>query len=299
MEVKIKIIEFSSDVFSKSTQLKNIVISPLFSNTDFSINIFDAISKNDIYKIKVNTPIIKIGLFNGKSLLGIGEININKNTQKIKICSEDKNNNGVAFNKIQDNDYYLTLECKYENINNNKNIKDINKKNKKKKNISVEPNKKSYQGNRVYYKEKMNYNKINTSLINQKKSYKYREDIIKTTIENNNSKEYLNQKNLTSVTNNNNDNDDIFNIKSNSTIIKDNKENILQNAFFSTNNSNHKNKNESEINIFNLSFQKELFSDGVLVLNNDQQTNKDKDKDNNKKKKKKKRKKKTYIKLKI
>ena len=54
MEVKIKIIEFSSDVFSKSNQLKDIIISPLFANTSFSINIFEAISKNDEYKISIN-----------------------------------------------------------------------------------------------------------------------------------------------------------------------------------------------------------------------------------------------------
>ena len=30
-------------------------------------------------------------VYNGKSLLGIGEINTNKKTQKIKISTEDKN----------------------------------------------------------------------------------------------------------------------------------------------------------------------------------------------------------------
>ena len=109
MEIKVKIIEFSSDVFSKSTQLKDIMISPLFSNTDFSINIFEAISKNKEYRISAPSPIIKIGLYNGKSLLGVGEININKREQKIKISSEDKNkiqeknflNEGI-INKVQE-----------------------------------------------------------------------------------------------------------------------------------------------------------------------------------------------------
>ena len=88
MKVKLKVIEFSSDIFSKSSQLKDIHLSPLFSNTTFNINIFDAISKNSEYEIKANTPIIKIGLYQGKSLLGIGEIDINKKSQNIKIASE-------------------------------------------------------------------------------------------------------------------------------------------------------------------------------------------------------------------
>jgi hypothetical protein len=133
MKVKLKIIEFSSDIFSKSSQLKDIQISPLFSNINFSINIFDAISKNDEYEIKTNTPIIKIGLYQGKSLLGIGEIDINKKSQKIKIASENKNQNSLfisnsSFNKPQDNDYYIILECVSVNI-----IKDNIKENKHKK----------------------------------------------------------------------------------------------------------------------------------------------------------------------
>ena len=121
MKVKLKIIEFSSDVFSKSSQLKDIQISPLFSNNNFNINIFDAIAKNEEYEIKTNTTIIKIGLYQGKSILGIGTIDINKQSQKIKITSEQKNQsnlflNNVKNNKTQDNDYYLILEC----INNNK-----------------------------------------------------------------------------------------------------------------------------------------------------------------------------------
>ncbi len=148
MEIGIKIIEFSSDVFSKSTQLKDIIISPLFSNTNFSINIFEAISKNEEYKIKTHSQIIKIGLFNGKSLLGIGEININKKSQKIKISSEDKNKNkdnnlyysGKAFfrkdfitsedneSDIKDKTDLKVSEFNLnENNDSNKNSKEINK----------------------------------------------------------------------------------------------------------------------------------------------------------------------------
>ena len=147
MKVKIKIIEFSSDIFSKSSQLKDILISPLFSNINFTINIFDAISKNEEYEIKTNKQSIKIGLYQGKSLLGIGEIDTNKKSQKIKIVSEqNKNqntlffNNNTNFNKAQDNDYYIILECINANKDNEK-IKNINlkeNKHKKKKHASVD-----------------------------------------------------------------------------------------------------------------------------------------------------------------
>lgn len=132
MKVKLKVIEFSSDIFSKSSQLKDIHLSPLFSNTSFNINIFDAISKNSEYEIKVNTPIIKIGLYQGKSLLGIGEIDINKKSQNIKIASE-QNSNQANNNKMQDNDYYIIIECINNNPINDK-VKNINgKENKKRK----------------------------------------------------------------------------------------------------------------------------------------------------------------------
>ena len=259
MEIKIKIIEFSSDVFSKSYQLKDIIISPLFSNTNFSINIFEAISKNEEYKIKTHTPIIKIGLFNGKSLLGVGKINTQKNSQKIKISSDDKNKNNKFLNnvydKLQNNTYYLTLECIKDTLDNEKNTSlEINK--KRKKNTSVDRhNKKNYIGLNLYNKEKrankdfdLEDNKKNNSLIIYK----------------------------------NNKEENIFHLKSNSTVIKKEANNKTNNSFFSNdiNDSNPINKNsnldeekESNINIFNLSFQKELFSDGVLVLTNNKINN--------------------------
>ena len=252
METKIKILEFSSDVFSKSNQLKDIYISPLFSNTNFSINIFEAISKNEEYKIIAHTQIIKIGLFNGKSLLGVGDININKKSQKIKISSKDKNkkeNNNTflngAFNKLQDNDYYLTIEC----INNNINLssKDINQR-QKKKNSSVDNRYKNNLGHNIYKKGKEKNNNLNK------------------------------KKNNSNILLNNNDIDNDNNMKTNSTVIKSENNNIIKDILLSNNGindnnnpiniNNNDNEKETEVNIFNLSFQKELFSDGVLILSN-------------------------------
>ena len=150
MEIKIKIIEFSSDIFSKPAQLKDIEISPLFSNTEFKINIYDAISKNEIYDIKANSPTIKIGLYKGKSLLGTGEFSINKKIQKIKLTSEGKNKS-IFYENINDtipnnpkpieNDYFLTLECTVNNSPNTKHYSkatDSSVKKKRKKNGSVD-----------------------------------------------------------------------------------------------------------------------------------------------------------------
>jgi len=327
MEVKLKIIEFSSDVFSKSNQLKDIIISPLFANTSFSINIFEAISKNDEYKIKANTPTIKIGLYNGKSLLGIGEINTSKKSQKIKISTEDKHKNedymffnGGMHTKLQDNDYYLTLECTVVNpkVEPIKNTKELNQKNKRKK--SVEPPPKKVKRNSDYrermgthnpkdYHTSYNYNYN----LNYNSNYKYTEDIKS---KNNNSKEYLIKNNLTPALD---ENDETFNIQSNSTIIKHDKDKMMKNIMLSDNNSNSKNRNkiknqtsnnntneketkEPDINIFNLSFKKELFSDGVLILskNEDQQNkssiNNSNDKNKEKEKEKNKYKEKIYTK---
>ena len=253
MKVKLKIIEFSSDIFSKSSQLKDIQISPLFSNINFSINIFDAISKNDEYEIKTNTPIIKIGLYQGKSLLGIGEIDINKKSQKIKIASENKNQNSLfmsnsSFNKPQDNDYYIILECVSINI-----IKDNIKENKhkKKKNSSVD--------NKINNKNKGNKNKLNNSL-----------------------KEYFNKYNLDNNKNLDNNNDSNNIITSNSSILNRERNNISNNIFYENKNNdkgkpNKNNENESNEFYFNVSFQKENFSDGVLILNNSNKVNNDND----------------------
>ena len=311
MEIGIKIIEFSSDVFSKSTQLKDIIISPLFSNTNFSINIFEAISKNEEYKIKTHSQIIKIGLFNGKSLLGIGEININKKSQKIKISSEDKNknkdnnlflNNGI--NNAQDNDYFITIECNNSNTPSEKNktinTREINQYKKKKKNASMDYTKKNnninYNNNTSKNREKIS--KINLFLQNVSNNGKKAKKNNKIY----NSRDNINMNNKTNtITHNNNFDDENNSIKCNSTIIKDNNNSLIKNKLLASgepkiknrNNKNDYNKTkdknkdkdkdndninkkeieknniekDKEINIFNLSFQKELFSDGVLILN--------------------------------
>ncbi len=323
MEIGIKIMEFSSDVFSKSTQLKDIIISPLFSNTNFSINIFEAISKNEEYKIRTHSQIIKIGLFNGKSLLGIGEININKKSQKIKISSEDKNknkdnnlflNNGI--NNAQDNDYFITIECNNSNTPSEKNktinTREINQYKKKKKNASMDYTKKNnnmnYNNNTSKNREKIS--KINLFLQNVSNNGKKAKKNNKIY----NSRDNINMNNKTNtITHNNNFDDENNSIKCNSTIIKDNNNSLIKNKLLASgepkiknrNNKNDYNKTkdknkdkdkdndninkkeieknniekDKEINIFNLSFQKELFSDGVLILNdNNRSDGKDNDK---------------------
>lgn len=278
MKVKLKVIEFSSDIFSKSSQLKDIHLSPLFSNTTFNINIFDAISKNSEYEIKVNTPIIKIGLYQGKSLLGIGEIDINKKSQNIKIVSEQNSNQGNN-NKIQDNDYYIIIECINNNPINDK-VKNINgKENKKrKKNASVD-SKAIYKLNN-YKNTKLNKYKLNNSLkeyINNysgdllnksnNKNYESRDDLL------------IKKKNLNNLDDNNNE-DSMFNIKSNSTIMNDEQNKMLQNLLMSENvKSKHNDRTFNEI-IFNESFQKDKFSDGVLILIDDKTKNGNKNKIN-------------------
>ena len=274
MKVKLKVIEFSSDIFSKSSQLKDIHISPLFSNTTFNINIFDAISKNSEYEIKVNTPIIKIGLFQGKSLLGIGEIDINKKSQNIKIASE-QNSNQANNNKMQDNDYYIIIECINNNPINDK-AKNINgKENKKKKKNSSVDSKAIYKLNN-YKNSKYNKYKLNNSLkeyINNysgdllnksnNKNYESRDDLI------------IKKKNLNHLDDNNND-DSMFNIKSNSTIMNDEQNKMVQNLFMSENVKSKGNDNTFNDIIFNESFQKDKFSDGVLILTDNKSKNENK-----------------------
>ena len=271
MKVKLKVIEFSSDIFSKSSQLKDIHISPLFSNTTFNINIFDAISKNSEYEIKVNTPIIKIGLYQGKSLLGIGEIDINKKSQNIKIASE-QNSSQPNNNKIQDNDYYIIIECINNNPVNDK-AKNINgKENKKKKKNSSVDSKAIYKLNN-YKNAKHNKYKLNNSLkeyINNysgdllnksnNKNYESRDDLI------------IKKKNLNHLDDNIND-DSMFNIKSNSTIMNDEQNKMVQNLLMSENVKSKYNDNAFNEIIFNESFQKDKFSDGVLILTDNKSKN--------------------------
>ena len=271
MKVKLKVIEFSSDIFSKSSQLKDIHLSPLFSNTTFNINIFDAISKNTEYEIKANSPIVKIGLYQGKSLLGIGEIDLNKKSQNIKIVSEQSSNQ-ANNNKIQDNDYYIIMECVNCSPVNDK-IKNINgKDNKKRKKNSSVDSKAIYKLNN-YKNAKYNKYKLNNSLkeyINNysgdllnksnKKNYESRDDLL------------IKKKKSNHLDDNNND-DSMFGIKSNSTIMNDEKNKMIQNLLMSENVKSKHNDNTFNEIIFNESFQKDKFSDGVLILTDNKSKN--------------------------
>ena len=107
MKIKLRIIEFSSDIFSNSVQLKDLFIIPLFSKYNFEINIFEAISQNKDYIINLDRQVIKLGLFNCKTLLGVGNLYLNKISQKI-IFSED--------GQVIKNDYFLTVECIIINV---------------------------------------------------------------------------------------------------------------------------------------------------------------------------------------
>lgn len=275
MKVKIKILEFSSDIFSRSSQLKDIYLSPLFSNTDFTINIFEAISKNEEYEIKTNFNIIKIGLYQGKSLLGIGGIDINKISQKIKIASSKKNNqlnffpNNQNINQIPNNDYYIILECKY-------NSKDKEKlKNKTMKDNKYKKNKNSSVDNKVSHKynnnQKENKNKFSNSL----KEY-FNDEINNQNNKNTKLKDDFQIKRYNQdFINSNNKND---NLKSNSYILRKEKNKIIKNIFDSNSKNKYKDKDDNNSNelIFNESFQNETFSNGVLLLDNDNKKEKEK-----------------------
>ena len=275
MKVKIKILEFSSDIFSRSSQLKDIYLSPLFSNTDFTINIFEAISKNEEYEIKTNFNIIKIGLYQGKSLLGIGGIDINKISQKIKIASSKKNNqlnffpNNQNINQIPNNDYYIILECKY-------NSKDKEKlKNKTMKDNKYKKNKNSSVDNKVSHKynnnQKENKNKFSNSL----KEY-FNDEINNQNNKNTKLKDDFQIKRYNQdFINSNNKND---NLKSNSYILRKEKNKIIKNIFDSNSKNKYKDKDDNNSNelIFNESFQNETFSNGVFLLDNDNKKEKEK-----------------------
>ena len=107
MKIKLRIIEFSSDIFSNSVQLKDLFIIPLISKYNFEINIYEEISQNKEYIINLDRQVIKLGLFNCKTLLGVGNLYLNKISQKI-IFSED--------GQVIKNDYFLTVECIIINV---------------------------------------------------------------------------------------------------------------------------------------------------------------------------------------
>ena len=80
-----KLFEFSSNIFSKSHQLKDISIVSLTEGFDLNINIFESLLKT--YKINYsgNSSILKICLRKKKLTLGIGQMNIIKKKQTVKI----------------------------------------------------------------------------------------------------------------------------------------------------------------------------------------------------------------------
>ena len=108
MKIKLRIIEFSSDIFSNSVQLKDLFIIPLISKYNFEINIYEAISQNKEYIINLDRQVIKLGLFNCKTLLGVGNLYINKISQNIIFSGDDQ---------VIKTDYFLTVECIIININ--------------------------------------------------------------------------------------------------------------------------------------------------------------------------------------
>ena len=124
MEMNIKIIEFTSGIFSKPSQLKNIQIISLTTGTDILINIFKAITESETYKFKPTANIIKIGLYKNKVLLGKGEIDTTiHDIQKIKIIKEGslKSDNSKITKESKDTsintedsetlDFDLTIHC--------------------------------------------------------------------------------------------------------------------------------------------------------------------------------------------
>ena len=124
MEMKLKIIEFTSGVFSKPSQLTNIQIISLTTGTDILINIFKAITESETYKFKPSANIIKIGLYKNKVLLGKGEIDTTiHEIQKIKIIKEGslKSDNSKITKESKDTsintedsetlDFDLTIHC--------------------------------------------------------------------------------------------------------------------------------------------------------------------------------------------
>ena len=90
---------------------------------------------------------------------------------------------------------------------------------------------------------------------------------------------YLSKKknlnHLNHLDDNNND-DSMFNIKSNSTIMNDEQNKMVQNLLMSENVKSKRNDNIFNGIIFNESFQKDKFSDGVLILTDDKIKNENK-----------------------
>ena len=111
MKIIVKIFEFSSSVFPKSQQLKDIYLKSITEGFDLNVNIFDSISNNISHAINYNGNLstIKICLMKNKTSLGIGQMNIINQNQKqnIKIYPLNSNSN----NNYQKNKINLILSC--------------------------------------------------------------------------------------------------------------------------------------------------------------------------------------------
>ena len=111
MKIIVKIFEFSSSVFSKSQQLKDIYLKSITEGFDLNVNIFYSISNNISHTINYNGNLstIKICLMKNKTSLGIGQMHIINQNQKqnIKIYPSNLNSN----DNYQKNKINLILSC--------------------------------------------------------------------------------------------------------------------------------------------------------------------------------------------
>ena len=86
-----KLFEFSSSVFTKSYQLKDINIVSLTEGFELNINIFDSLLKSIKINYSGNASTIKICLRKKKLIIGIGQMNIIKKKQAIHIYPTNNN----------------------------------------------------------------------------------------------------------------------------------------------------------------------------------------------------------------
>ena len=94
MKIIFKLLEITSNIFSKSNQLKEIFITSLTDGFKLKVNIFESISNNISSTINYNgaSQKIKICLIKGKLCVGVGQILITNKKQKIEIYPENHKN---------------------------------------------------------------------------------------------------------------------------------------------------------------------------------------------------------------
>ena len=119
MQITFKLIEIASNIFSKSTQLKDLYLTSLTKGFNLNINIYESISNNLSYQINYKgiSNKIKICLMKGKICIGISQILISNKKQKIEIYPETYKN---ISKKIK-----LIIFCDYINNKKNTNEKKI------------------------------------------------------------------------------------------------------------------------------------------------------------------------------